>query len=139
MEDILARISENLIGRIHGPLTFRILLQPAVAIFFAVRAGLRDAREERPPYFWALFYNPTHRREMLRDGWRDVGKIFVIAVVLDIVYQLIVLRWVYPGETLLVAAALALLPYLILRGVVTRVARLVRGARPPQPTSGTQP
>jgi hypothetical protein len=138
MEDILARISEDLIGRVHGPLTFRFLLQPAIAIFLAVRAGLRDAREDRPPYFWALLYKSGHRREMLRDGWRDVGKVFVIAVALDIVYQMLVLRWVYPGETLVIAAALALLPYLLFRGVVTRVARLVRGARPARPTPGAQ-
>jgi hypothetical protein len=136
MEELLTRVTENLVGRVHGPLTFRFLLQPAIAIFLAVRAGLRDAREDRPPYFWALLYNPVHRREMLRDGWRDVGKVFVIAIILDVVYQLIVLRWVYPGETLIVAAALALLPYLIFRGLITRIARFVRGARPRQPTSG---
>jgi hypothetical protein len=135
MEELLTRISENLIGRVHGPLTLRLLLQPAIAIFFAIRAGLRDAREDRAPYFWALISNPAHRREMLREGWRDVGKIFVIAIALDIVYQMIVIRWVYPGETLVVAAALALVPYLIIRGAVTRIARL--GKRPNE-TAGTQ-
>jgi hypothetical protein len=135
MEELLTRISENLIGRVHGPLTFRFLLQPAIAIFFAIRAGLRDAREDRAPYFWALISNPAHRREMLREGWRDVGKIFVIAIALDIVYQMIVIRWVYPGETLVVATALALVPYLIVRGLVTRIARL--GKRPNE-TAGTQ-
>jgi len=139
MEEILSRISENLIGRLHGPLTFRFLLQPAIAIFFAVRAGLRDARENRPPYFWALLYNPEHRREMLRQGWHDVGKVFLIAIVLDVIYQLIVVRWVYPGETLVVAAVLALLPYLLFRGAVTRIARLLRGAPAPQETTGTPP
>ena len=126
MEELLTRISEDLIGRVHGPLTLRLLLQPAVAIFFATRAGLRDAREDRAPYFWALISNPGHRREMLREGWRDVGKIFVIAVVLDVLYQVLVIRWVYPGETLVVATALALLPYLIIRGSVTRIARLIK-------------
>lgn len=139
MEDILIRISENLTGRLHGPLTFRFLLQPAIAIFFAVRAGLRDARENRPPYFWALLYNPEHRHEMLRQGWHDVGKVFLIAIVLDVVYQLIVIRWVYPGETLIVAAVLALLPYLLFRGAVTRIARLLRGTPAPQETTGTPP
>ena len=139
MEDILIRISENLVGRLHGPLTFRFLLQPAIAIFFAVRAGLRDARENRPPYFWALLYNSEHRRVMLRQGWHDVGKVFLIAIVLDVVYQLIVIRWVYPGETLIVAMVLALLPYLLFRGAVTRIARLLRGAPAPQETTGTPP
>jgi hypothetical protein len=132
MEDILVRFSENLIGRLHGPLTLRILLQPAVAIFFAVRAGLRDAREHRTPYFWGLLYNPAHRRDMLRDGWHDVGKVFLIAIALDVIYQLVVIRWIYPGETLIVAVALALLPYLLFRGAVTRIARFLRGTSSPQ-------
>ena len=137
MEDIIARFAENLVGRLHGPLTLRLLLQPAVAIFFATRAGLRDARGNRPPYFWALLNNPEHRRDMLREGWHDVGKVFLIAIVLDIVYQLIVVRWIYPGETLVVAAALALAPYLLFRGAVTRIARLLRGTPAPQENTGT--
>jgi hypothetical protein len=78
---------------------------------------------------------------MLREGWRDVGKVFVIAIALDIVYQLIVLRWVYPGETLVVAAALALLPYLIVRGLVTRIVKSIkrRPRKQPNETAGTQP
>jgi hypothetical protein len=138
MEEIFTRIAENLMGRIHGPLTFRFLIQPAVAIFLATKAGLFDARQERSPYFWALLYDPSHRRDMLRQGWRDVSKVFVLAVILDIVYQLIVLRWVYPGEALIVAIALAFLPYLLFRGLVTRVARMFRRTHPPEPT-GTPP
>jgi hypothetical protein len=141
MEELLTRISEDLIGRVHGPLTLRLLLQPTIAIFFAIRAGVRDAGQDRAPYFWALINNPVHRREMLREGWRDVGKVFVIAIALDIVYQLIVLRWVYPGETLVVAAALALLPYLIVRGLVTRIVKSIkrRPRKQPNETAGTQP
>ena len=75
------------------------------------------------PYFWALFTQPDHRRDMLRDGWKAVGKVFVIAVIIDLVYQLIVFRWFYPGEALLVAAILALIPYLLIRGPVNRIAR----------------
>ena len=73
------------------------------------------------PYFWALFTSPEHRRELLREGWKAVGKIFVIAVVLDAVYQFITVRWFYPGEALVTAVALALVPYLVLRGPVNRL------------------
>jgi hypothetical protein len=142
MEELLTRVWENLVGRVHGPLTFRLLLQPAIAIYFATRAGLRDAREDRAPYFWALIYDPTHRHEMLHQGWRDVGKIFVIAVILDVIYQLLVVRWIYPGETLIVATILALIPYLLLRGLVTRIVRPVLrrfSHLQPKQTTGTQP
>ena len=117
------RVLENLAGRVSGPMKFRLVLQPAMAIFFAVRSGFRDARTGQPPYFWAVFTTPEHRRNLLRQGWKDVGKIFVLAVLIDCVYQVVELRWVYPGEALLVAALLAFVPYLTVRGLVTRLAR----------------
>ena len=123
MEDLLARVVENLIGRVSGPMKFRLILQPLMAAVFAVRAGLKDAREERPPYFWAIFTHPDQRSDMLRDGWKSVGKIFIIAIVIDLVEQLIVFRWFYPGEALLVAFILAFIPYLLIRGPVNRIAR----------------
>jgi len=52
-----------------------------------------------------------------------VGKIFILALVLDVAYQIYVLHFIYPGEAIVVALALAILPYLILRGLVTRIAR----------------
>lgn len=121
MEDILTRIFENLIDRVSGPMKFRLFLQPLMATIFAIRDGRKDAREGRSPYFWAIFTDPGHRRELLRDGWKAVGKIFVIAVIIDAVYQFIVIRWFYPGEALIVAAILAFVPYLLIRGPVNRL------------------
>ncbi|MBN2629912.1 MAG: hypothetical protein JXR75_05170 [Rhodobacteraceae bacterium] len=126
MLEIWARIFENLADRVSGPMHFRILLQPVMALVFATIAGLRDAREGKPPYFWSLFTDPAHRRDMLRDGWKSVGNVFLLAMLLDVIYQAIVQRFVYPGEVVLVAILLAIIPYLIARGVVTRVATLLR-------------
>lgn len=123
MEEMLTRFWENLIGRAGGPLTLRLLLQPTVATILAIRAGLKDAREGRPPYFWTILSSPTHRRDLLQQGWKDVGTVFILAVVLDVIYQFIVERWLYPGETLITAIVLAILPYLLIRGLVTRLAR----------------
>jgi hypothetical protein len=123
MDDIWMRIVENLSDRVTGPMKFRLLLQPVMASIFAIMSGLKDARVGNPPYFWALLTEPAHRAEMLRDGWKSVGKVFVLAIVLDVVYQIIVQRFVYPGEALIVAFILAIVPYLILRGLVTRIAR----------------
>jgi len=123
MEDMLSRVVENLIGRFHGPLTFRFLLQPTMAILYAIRDGRRDARAGRAPYFWALFTDPKHRRQMIRDGWKSVGKIFILAMILEAIYQYLVLRWFYPGEAVLIATTLALIPYLLVRGPVNRLLR----------------
>ena len=122
MDPMIARISHNLVERVTGPMHFRLLLQPGMATFFAIRDGLRDARECKPPYFWGLFTDKGEREEMVKNGWKSVGKVFILAIVLDVVYQLIEHRWtVYPGEAVLVALILAIVPYLLIRGPVNRI------------------
>jgi hypothetical protein len=126
-QEFFARVWEMLIGRVDGPFTFRLLVQPMVAAIFAIRAGWRDARANRPPYLWSIFTNPATRRDLLRQGLTDVGKVFIVAVILDLTYEMTVYRWVYPGQALIVAAVLAFIPYLLIRGPVTRiVSRFVR-------------
>lgn len=124
MEEMLARMMDSLMARVHGPLSLRFILQPTFAVLYAIWDGYKDARAGKPPYFWGLFTSPGHREEMLRDGWKSVGKIFILAVVLDVIYQFFVLHWFYPMETLLVALFLAIVPYLIIRGPVNRISRL---------------
>jgi hypothetical protein len=123
MDDFWMRIADNLVDRVSGPMHFRLFLQPVMASIFAILSGLRDAKTGKPPYFWSLVSDPASRVEMLKDGWKSVGKVFMLAMVLDIVYQWIEQRFVYPGEVIIVAFLLAIVPYLILRGLVTRIAR----------------
>jgi hypothetical protein len=123
MNEMLQRVWDNLIGRTSGPMNFRLIIQPAVAIFIAIRAGLNDAREGRPAFFWAALSNRAYRPELLRQGWKDVGKVFILAIVLDSIYQLIVHRGVYVLELLITAAILAIVPYVLVRGPVNRIAR----------------
>jgi peptidoglycan/LPS O-acetylase OafA/YrhL len=126
MDEVLSRFLEDLSGRVSGPMWFRLLLQPAMAMLFAIKDGLLDAREGHPAYFWALVTDAGHRRQMLKDGWKSIAKVFVIAVVLDAVYQYLALQWFYPGEALLVACLLALVPYLLVRGPINVVMRARR-------------
>ena len=123
MEDLFSRFVEDLVGRVSGPMKFRLILQPVTAVIFAILRGLKDAREGKPPYFWALFTDPAHRRDMLQDGWKSIGRVIIIAFVMDAVYQYVALRWFYPNEAILVAVILALVPYLMIRGPVNRIAR----------------
>ena len=119
MEEALRRGWEDLIGRSDGPMTFRLIIQPAMAVFFAIRAGLRDAREGQPPFLWAFYANPGRRRKLWLEARNDVGKIFILALVLDAIYQVILHSSVYALELLLTATTLALVPYVIVRGLVT--------------------
>lgn len=126
MENIWQRIVENLFGRLDGPLHFRFILQPLIATIFAIMDGMKDAKTGKPPYFWAVFSSPEHRKELLKDGWKHVGKIFIIAIILDIIYQLKVHKMIYPGETFFVAFLLAIVPYLLLRGPVNRIMKRIK-------------
>jgi hypothetical protein len=130
MDDIFARVWQNLGARLTGPMSLRLIIQPAVATILAIRAGLRDAREKRRAFLWTVLFNPAHRRELLRQGWKDVGKVFLLAAILDVVYQLIVHRGVYILELLITAVTLAIVPYILLRGLISRIAKMVLAARP---------
>jgi hypothetical protein len=125
MEELVSRLVTDLIGRVTGPLTFRLFLQPAMAMFFAYRDGLADAREGRPPHFWRMVTGPPEaRRRRARETIRAVLKVFIMAVVVDCGYQWLVFKWIYPFEAMVTAVILAIVPYVALRGVVNRVARL---------------
>jgi len=121
--DPLHRMVTDLIGRLTGPLHFRLLLQPAMATFFGIRDGLKDAREGQPAYFWSLFTDPSHVKERLKSGLKAIARILVFALVMDAIYQLIELHWFYPGVALIVALELAFVPYLLIRGPVNRIAK----------------
>ena len=124
MEDTLVRIWEHLVGRLTGPLTLRLLLQPTMSTLFAVRDGLRDARGGRSPFLRTILRSSDDRRRLIREGLIVIGKLAVMAVVLDFVYQLIVFRRIYPVEAIDVALLLAIAPYFVLRGPVNRIASL---------------
>jgi hypothetical protein len=126
MEEVLTRLWNDLTGRIGGPMSFRLLLQPAMALIFAARDGLKDAREGRPAYFYSLFTDPENRRSRLREAFKAVSRIFALAIIMDLIYQVIVLRWFYPLEALIVAFVLAFLPYILLRGPANRIARFLK-------------
>lgn len=123
IRDLLLRGWINLGDRVGGPMTFRIVLQPTMATILAVLAGLKDAREGRPPYLWTVLTDPSQRADLLHEGWKAIGRIFLLALIMDIIYQLIVERWIYPLELLIVAVVLAVVPYLLIRGPVNRIAR----------------
>lgn len=123
MEEMLNRFWENLIGRASGPMHVRLLLQPLMATFLAVRAGLADGRQGRPAFLWTAITSQAHRSGLMRSAWKDIGKVFIFACVLDSIYQMIDHRGVYLGEMVIVASVLAIVPYVLIRGPVARITR----------------
>jgi hypothetical protein len=121
--DLLARLSSDLFGRLDGPLSFRFVLQPLMAVIYAARDGIVDARKGRPPYFWSLLTSGDGRWDLLYEGEKAVARVIVLGVVMEVIYQLMVFRWIYPFELIVVVLVLAFVPYLLLRGPINRIAR----------------
>ena len=122
MDDLWHLIAEQISDRVSGPMKFRIVLQPMMATFLAVRSGLRDAKKGAQPYFYDLISSPGRRAELIKEGWKSIARLFFLAMALDIVYQIFVQKSFHLRAALLVAIVLAIVPYLILRGIVTRIA-----------------
>jgi hypothetical protein len=110
-----------LAGRLDGPFAFRFVLQPLTAAIIASRSGWKDACSGRPPYGWAVINNSADRRRLLREGWRDLARVFIVAVAIDLIYEAVVFHWIYPVQPLIVAAFLAMLPYPLIRDAVNRI------------------
>jgi hypothetical protein len=123
LHDIFWWAWAELTGRLGGPLHFRFILQPLVAGALAIRAGIRDAKQGQPVYFWTMLTSSQERADLLRGGWKDIGTLFLVACALDIVYGLLVFHAIRPIQTLIVAVVLAVIPYLLIRGPANRIAR----------------
>jgi hypothetical protein len=124
---------ENVLARPRQSLAPRFILQPTVATILALRDGIRDARSGHPLNVWAMVSDPAARSARLREGIDATGKVFLIAIAIDIGYQAIELNAFYPVEALLVAGVLAFTPYLIVRGPAARLARRWRRGKAAEP------
>jgi hypothetical protein len=122
----LDRLWRDILDRPGGPMTFRFILQPAMAIIAAVRDGVSDARLGRTPYFWGIVHGvraSEGRSGRLWEGIVSTARILILGVVMDTVYQWVVFKTFYPVQAAVIAVLLAFLPYLVLRGPFHRIAR----------------
>jgi tryptophan-rich sensory protein len=124
----LQRIWYQELARPSGPMKFRFVLQPVMAAVFAARDGIKDARTGRMPFLSAMLYRPGRRVERIEEALNATARIILLGIVMDVIYQYIVLRRFYPAEAVIVAIVLAFLPYVVMRGPVARIARHWSGA-----------
>ena len=118
------RIWHDLVERPDAPMRFRFILQPLMAAIVAVRHGLNDAR--------TMLGNPRERAQRLNEGLNATARIIFLGLVMDGIYQVIALRQFYPAEAVIVALLFAFIPYVIIRGPATRIARRWSRASPHQ-------
>ena len=114
--------ASELIDRLHGPFSFRFVLQPTMAAIYAVRDGVLDAYAGKPAYFWNILSKPG-RRAQLTQAWHRVLRVMILGTVMDLIYQVIVFKTIHPLQLVVIVLGLAFVPYVILRGPINRIAR----------------
>jgi hypothetical protein len=110
----------------HGlsvSMAFRIVLQPIMASIAALIDGIKDARTGRNPYLWTILSNPLKRSSRLHEGLISTARIILLGLGMDLIYQYLVFDTFHPAEAVIIAGVLCFLPYLLLRGPITRIAR----------------
>lgn len=126
------RFFHDLIDRPDGPMRFRFILQPVMGAVAAIRDGKADALAGRAPYLWTVLNDKQRRAERMREGLNATARIILLGLVMDVIYQTLVLKTFYPNEAVIIALLLAFLPYVIIRGLALRAWRRRIPARPMQ-------
>ena len=128
--EVLGRIWQNMLDRPAGPMTFRFVLQPIMAGIAALYDGIKDARDGRPHYLWTVLTDPSKRIGRLGEGMISTARIILLGLAMDTAYQHLVFDAFRPAEAAITALLLAFVPYVLLRGLFSRLAFWWRGTGP---------
>jgi hypothetical protein len=115
---------EDLLRRLTGPGRFRFVVQPTIATLLGIRSGRADARAGRPPYLYGVLFHRGLRAELLRSGFGTVVNLLLMGILLDAVFQWVILGVSHPGAALVVGPVLIVAPYSLTRALSNRLARL---------------
>jgi hypothetical protein len=121
--EVHQRFWQDIFDRLHGPMTFRYYLQPAMAALAALPDGIKDAKLGHKSFFWTALWDPTQPAGRLRQGLVSTARVVLLGISMDAIYQYRVFDRFYPVEALVMAILLAVIPYFILRWIFERIAR----------------
>jgi hypothetical protein len=113
---------DDLAARLTGAMSFRFILQPALAVLLGIRDGLLDARAGTPPFIADLLFRPQHRARQLKAAFHRLLSPILIAILLDAIAQHLIFQHVRPVAALLVGTFVMGLPYAVARGLSNRLA-----------------
>jgi hypothetical protein len=114
---------EDLPKRLKGPGRLRFIFQPAVAIFFGIRAGISDARSRRAPFIFGVLFDSQRRRALLKEAFERLFVLIAMSILLDALSQFLILHQVFPGPAVIVGPVLIAMPYSLTRALTNRIVR----------------
>lgn len=108
---------------VSGPGALRFIIQPLFAALLGIRDGWRDAKTGRTPYLFYLLTGSGHRKEILREGVKQILVPLCIGFLLDVILRLVMGFGFHPLESAIVGTVLIGLPYIALRSITDRLLR----------------
>jgi len=115
---------EDIPKRLVGPGKFRFVLQPLLATILGILNGIADARTGKPPFLYGLFFKREFRGELARSSLENLANLMLMSILMDAVFQWIILGVSHPGAAILAGPVLILSPYVKVRALANRIARL---------------
>jgi hypothetical protein len=122
---------EDIPRRLSGPGRFRFVFQPLIAIILGIRSGREDARKGQPPFLAAVIFHPILRRDLLKSGFQTIVNLLLMGILLDSLFQWILLGTSYPGAAIVVGPVLIAVPYSVTRALTNRIVRPRHGNAAP--------
>jgi hypothetical protein len=78
---------ERLVARVTGPMSFRLILQPTVAVILGIKDGLMDAKAGAPPFVFDLLFHPKDHKRRLSTAFRRLLVPMIVGTVMDAIAQ----------------------------------------------------
>jgi hypothetical protein len=114
---------EDIPRRLVGPGRFRFLLKPLVASLLGLRSGRENARVGRPPFLFGVLFRAEARTRLLAPAFGSIINWLLMGILMDSLFQWVLLGTSYPGAALGVGPVLITVPYAVARALAHRGAR----------------
>jgi hypothetical protein len=117
-----ANVLDNIAARLTGPMSFRFIVQPVIAIILGIRDGITDAKAGTPPFIYDLIFKPEDRKESLKGVLKRLRVPVIIGTVFDAIAQYLIFKSIRPLPAILVGVTVIGIPYTLARGLTNRIA-----------------
>lgn len=127
MDLSLKTMFDELLARVlSGPMHFRLILQPMMAVILGVRDGIQDTRAGATPLVWSIVFGMGDREVILKSVLRRLLGPIAIASIADGVVQYLMFGHVRVLFAVIVGTLLMAMPYTIARGLTNRIGTIRR-------------
>src|SRR4051794_19122389 len=104
-------VEELMLRLTSGPMRFRLIVQPSMALMLGIYDGLRDAKAGKPPLIWSIVFGIGDRRAHVKTLAIRLVRPIILASLADAIVQGLMFGHVRPLMALMVGTVLMALPY----------------------------